>query len=186
MILKEGIRILTPREYDALKDAARKHYHQIMLDAALYTGMRYIELQRFQKHLEWFQKERRAIYLPPEAQLKKERKFKDRYVYLSNIGMYAVQYFLTLKEKLPSIQAWNKNLKRWAVKVGLDSNGISAKTLRKTWESWLVVSFPDKIPLICMNQGHTEITSMRHYQQLPFTKTEKEEIRERTAGWMGL
>ncbi|MBO8183148.1 MAG: site-specific integrase [Archaeoglobus sp.] len=186
MILKEGVRILTPQEYDALRDAANKHYHQIMLDAALYTGMRYVELKRFQEHPEWFHKERRAIYLPPEAQLKKERKFKDRYVYLSNVGMYAIQYFLALKERLPSIQAWDKNLKRWAAKAGLDPAGISAKTMRKTWESWLVVSFPDKVPLICMNQGHTEITSMNHYMQLPFSKAEREEIKERTAGWMGL
>ncbi len=186
MILKEGVRILTPREYDAIRDAANKHYHQIMLDAALYTGMRYVELKRFQEHPEWFQKERRAIYLPPEAQLKKERKFKDRYVYLSNVGMYAVQYFLSLSQKLPSIQAWNKNLNRWAEKAGLDPAGISAKTMRKTWESWLVVSFPDKIPLICINQGHTEITSMNHYMQLPFSMVEREVIKERTMGWMGL
>ena len=186
MILKEGVRILTPQEYDAIRDSAKRYYHQVMLDAALYTGMRYVELQRFQNHPEWFQKDRRAIYLPPEAQQKKERKFKDRYVYLSNVGMYAVQYFLSLKERLPSIQAWNKNLKRWAEKAGLDLTGISAKTTRKTWESWLVTSFPDKIPLICMNQGHTEVTSMNHYQQLPFTNAEKEEIRVRTAGWMGL
>ena len=186
MILKKGIRILTPQEYDMLRDGAMEQHHQIMLDTALFTGMRYVELKRFQRHPEWFNKQRRTIYLPPEAQQKKKRKFKDRYVYLSNMGMYAVQLFLSLKERLPSIQAWDENLRRWAEKSGLNPEGISAKTCRKTWESWLVVSYPDKIPLICMNQGHSELTAMAHYQQLPFTKEEKEEIKARTSGWMGL
>ncbi|RLI79125.1 site-specific integrase [Archaeoglobales archaeon] len=186
VILKKGVRILTPNEYEKLRDGAKKQHHQIMLDMALFSGMRYVELKRFQEHPEWLNKQRKTIYLPPDAQQKKKRKFKDRYVYLSNMGMYAVQLFLSLKEKLPSIQAWDENLKRWAEKSGLDPTGISAKTTRKTWESWLVVSYPDKIPLICMNQGHSELTAMAHYQQLPFTREEKEEIKVRTSGWMGL
>ncbi len=36
-----------------------------------------------------------------------------------------------------------------------------------------------------MSQGHTEMVSMRHYLNLPFTREEMEEIRIRTDGWIG-
>jgi len=36
--------------------------------------------------------------------------------------------------------------------------GLSAKTFRKTWESWLLFSYPDKAMEIALSQGHTELT----------------------------
>ena len=60
MILKEGVRILTPQEYDALRDQAKQE-HQIILDALLFTGARFIEINRIKNHPEWLNKERRVI-----------------------------------------------------------------------------------------------------------------------------
>jgi len=64
----------------------------------------------------------------------------------------------------------------------MDIKGISAKTTRASIESWMVTA---GMPLnvICLRQGHDHITSMNHYQGLPFTEAEKIEIKRRLAGW---
>ena len=80
----------------------------------------------------------------------------------------------------PTRQTWNENLKRWAAKVNLSSVGLSAKTTRKSIESWMVVA---GIPLnqIYLRQGHNELTSLMHYQGLHFNPGEKDEIKRRLA-----
>jgi len=183
VIVKNGVRILTPYEFDRLYGAVKKWDYQVLLNVALYTGMRYVELQRLQKHREWFNPVRRCIYLPKEAQRKKKRKFADRYVHLTPSAMHYIPMFFKIR-KLPKIQQWNKWLKWWAERSGIGKEGVSAKTTRKTWESWLVISYPDKVAQICMNQGHTDTTAIQHYIQLPFSEEERREIKIRTAGWM--
>ena len=182
-ILKSGVRILRPEEYEALRDAIPKLYHQIMLDTALFTGMRWVELERFQKNPMWYDPSGGYIYLPPEASQKKKRTMRERYVYLSSRGKAIIPLFLKLDKRLPNRITWNENLKRWSEKAGLDPVGISTKSTRKTWESWLVASYPEKILIIAMSQGHTEITAMKHYLNLPFSESDKRKIREYTAGW---
>ena len=61
---------------------------------------------------------------------------------------------------------------------------VSVKTFRKTYESWLVVTYPESIPLIAMCQGHSEPTAMKYYLNIPFDKDEKKEIREHLVGWI--
>jgi integrase len=183
MIEKNGVRILTPFEFDRLLNAITKQDYKILLNVALYTGARYVELQRLQKHPEWLKMDRRCIYFPREAQRKKKRKLKDRYVYLTSAALNYIPLFFKIR-KLPLIQQWNQLLKAWAEKAGIGGDGISAKTTRKTWESWLAVSYPDRLDHVCMNQGHTNLIAMRHYLQLPFTDDEKREIKNRTVGWM--
>jgi integrase len=188
-IIKNGIRILRPAEYDMLLDTIQrkrgKYRYREIINALLYTGMRYIELQRFQQHPEWFDKKTRSIYLPPEASRKKKRTMKERYVYLSTQGIIHVENFILYVDKMPDRVSLNNILRYWGKKSGLGDKGISVKTFRKTWESWLVVSYPTVLPLIAMSQGHTLITAMNHYLNLPFTKDDIEEIKVRTAGWSG-
>ncbi len=183
-ILKSGVRILRPQEYEALRDAVPKIHHQIILDTALLTGMRWVEIERFYAHAEWYDTKGGYIYLPPEASQKRKRKMKERYVYLSSRGKAIVPLFLKMEGKVPSRITWNENLKRWAERAGLDPVGLSAKSTRKTWESWLVATYPDRVLLIAMSQGHTEMTAMQHYLNLPFSSEERLHIREYTGGWM--
>ncbi len=186
-IIKQGTRILRPFEYDTLIDTIKrevtKYNYREIINALLYTGMRYVELQRFHEHPDWFDKKSMTIYLPPEASRKKKRKMRDRYVYLSSQGVIHVENFNRYVKRLPSREFLNTMLRFWGNKAGLGN--ISVKTFRKTWESYLVVSYPNLIPLIVMSQGHTEMVSMRHYLNLPFTKEDVEEIKIRTAGWGG-
>ena len=188
-IIKNGIRILRPTEYDSLLEAiyrknGKYHYREI-LNALLYIGMRYVELVRFRSHPEWFDKKAKAIYLPPEASRKKKRTLRERYVYLSTQGITHVENFILYVDCLPGRETLDNTLRIWGKKTGLGERGITVKSFRKTWESWLVVSYPMALPLIAMSQGHTLFTAMEHYLNLPFTREDIEEIRIRTAGWSG-
>lgn len=180
-VLVKGTRILGPYESDTLREGIPKSYLQTIYDVCLWTGMRYIEVQRFWEHQEWWQPGRRAIFLPEMAQRKAKRKQKERYIHpvphqLENV----IRYFHD-NPKPPSQNAWNENLKRWAENSRLDPIGITSKSTRKTIESWMI-SAEMPLHVVCLRQGHDSLTSMRHYQGLPFTEIEKAEISRRLAG----
>lgn len=182
-ILKGGVRILRPSEYEAIREAIPKMAHQIILDVALFTGMRWVELERLQKHPEWYDSHGGYIYLPPEASQKKKRTLRERYVYLSSRGKAIIPLFLKLEKPVPSRVTWRENLRRWSESAGVDPVGLSVKTTRKTWESWLMASYPEKALIIAMSQGHTQLTAMHHYLNLPFSPEEIRRMRSYTEGW---
>ena len=190
-IYKKGIRILRPHEFDKIielvqetENRKRKYHYREIINALLYTGMRYIELQRFHEHPEWFDRRTKSIYLPSEASQKKKRTMNERYVYLSTQGIIYVENFINYVDDVPSRNTFNDFISN-LIEGTYYNRGTSAKTFRKTWESWLVVSYPVAIPLIAMSQGHTLLTAMNHYLNIPFTKEDIEEIKIRTAGWSG-
>jgi hypothetical protein len=178
-----GTRILGPYEVDLFRDSISKNYLTTIFDVCLWSGMRYVEVQRLYDNPEWWLRARKAIHLPEEAQRKTKRKQRERYIHpippqLENI----LGYFFENK-KPPSQSAWNENLLRWGEKSDLDIQGLSSKSTRKSIESWMIAA---EIPLniICLRQGHDSLTSMNHYQGLPFTEAEKTEIKRRLAGWI--
>ncbi len=182
-ILKGRVRILRPREYELLREAIPKIEHQIILDTLLYTGMRYVEMVRFKKNPGWYDPQGGYIYLPPEASKKRKRTMRERYVYLSSRGRAIIPLFLKMKIAIPSRTAWNEDMRRWGERAEIGETGLCAKTTRKTWESWLVSAYPDRILLIAMSQGHTQLTAMKHYLNLPFSKQDMEQIRSYVHGW---
>jgi len=177
-------RILRPREWEALLAGCAKINYKTILQTLLYTGIRYVELQRFQNNPQWFI-DNEFIHLPKEASKKKKRKQRERYVRLNNPGRMAVQYFVKMNDTpVPSYQSWNENLKCWARRSNLDPKGLSVKTTRKTWESWLMFYFPQQMPLITLSQGHTQLISLQHYLNMPFTEADRLEIRNYVEGWV--
>lgn len=175
-------RILGPYELDIFRDSINKDYLTTIFDVCFWSGMRYVEVQRLHAHPEWWLKIRKTIHLPEEAQKKAKRKQLERYIHpippqLENV----LNYFFKNKQP-PSQSTWNENLLRWGERSGLDLEGLSSKTTRKSIESWMVAA---GIPLniVCLRQGHDKLTSMNHYQGLPFTEAEKIEIQRRLAGW---
>jgi hypothetical protein len=185
-ILKGGVRILRPSEYGRLRVAtAAKRRKRLdnatKLDALLLTGLRYVEAQRLQQHPEWF--DGKFIHLPEFAQKKAKRKQRERWIRLSSMGIAILPYFFKVKP-LPSWKAWTLNLRRWAVYAGLDPAGLSPKTTRKTWESWLVASYPEHIAEVCLSQGHTQATSLQFYLNMPFTEVDKLEAKKWIEGWI--
>lgn len=180
-ILVNGTRILGPFESDLLRESIEKDYLRTIYDVCLWTGMRYIEVQRFYSHPEWWMSLRKCVHLPAEAQKKVKRTQIERYVHPIPAQLETILPYFHKNTKPPSLQAWNQNLARWSVKSGLNSIGLSAKSTRKSIESWMICA---GIPLhvVCLRQGHDSLTSMQHYQGLPFAEDELTEIRRRLAG----
>ncbi len=179
---KAGVRIFSPFDYDCLVSNIDKPYLKTIFNVCFWSGMRYIEIQRLHDNFDWWMKERRSIHLPEEAQKKAKRKQLERYISpLPPQLETELSYFFDNK-KPPCLKVWDDNLHRWANKADMDIKGISAKTTRASIESWMVTA---GVPLnvICLRQGHDHITSMNHYQGLPFTEAEKIEIKRRLAGW---
>src|SRR5436853_6917907 len=72
-ILKSGVRILRPAEYEQLLEGAATLENQTRSDALLLTGLRYIEAQRLQTNHKWV--DGRFILLPASAQRKAKRAY---------------------------------------------------------------------------------------------------------------
>ena len=66
--------------------------------------------------------------------------------------------------------------------AGINPYGVSAKTSRKSHESWCVIA---GIPIstICLKVGHDSLTSMNHYQGLAFSDDEVQDIKNQLAAW---
>jgi len=190
-ILKESrkgmvTRIFRPYEIDRILNfGCLKLDHKTMLLTLLYTGMRYVELQRFQKHPGWYSGSDGFIHLPSfKAQKKVKRKQPDRWVRLNNQGKQAVEYFLNLDRPLPNYNGWNANLKCWCKRAEINPIGVSVKSTRKTYESWLMFTYPTRIMDIVGSQGHTTTISIQHYVNMPFTEEDKVGIKRYTEGWI--
>lgn len=191
-LIREKTRILRPCEYKVLYDTIPKKDYKTALNALLLSGMRYIEMQRFQQNPKWFDGD--FIHLPAEAQKKikkvsksgrKPRTQQPRDVKLNPLGKNVILYFIDIKMRLPGWQSWKDNLRRWGEKAGLsDPKRINVKTTRKTWESWLLATYPERITEITLSQGHDAITSIKHYINIAFTNDDKRDMEEFVGGWI--
>ena len=179
-IIKGTVRILRPSEYEKLREGAETLDNQTRLDGLLLTGLRYVEADRLQEHPDWV--DGRFVHLPEYAQKKVKRKQRERWIRLSSKGVSILPYFFKSKP-LPNWKGWTQNLQRWAERAGLDPKGLGPKTTRKSWESWLVSSYPDRVLEVFLSQGHTQMTALSHYLNLPFTSSDKANMVEWVSGW---
>jgi len=124
------------------------------------------------------------INLPRVAMKKKKQVQKERSIRLNKNGADKVALFLELGKKLPTYVTWRENLVRWAKNVGLDTSGLSVKTTRKTWECWLVYYYPHVTANIYLSQGHTQMTALHSYLNMPFTDQDRKEMEEFVGGWI--
>ena len=181
-LIKQNTRIFRPSEYRLVVGAIPKQDHRTMVNALLLTGMRYVEMQRFQQHPEWFDGE--FIHLPDYAQKKHKRKQKSRVILLNSLGKQIIPYFLQLDKKLPCSETWKTNLRRWTINAGLPPDNVGVKTTRKTWESWLLSKYPTRVMEITLSQGHTSITSIQHYMSIGFNDIDNLQMDEYIGGWI--
>jgi integrase len=181
-IIRGKVRILRPSEYIKLVKNIPKREYQILFNTLLFTGMRYIECQRFKKHPEWF--DGNFINLPEEAVKKMKRKQRERSVRLTPLGKQLIPFYLDLDISFPALQNWRDNLQRWATYADISPKSLSAKTTRKTWESWLVFYYPERITEITLSQGHDTVTAIRHYLNMPFTDDDKRMMKDYLEGWI--
>ena len=181
-LIKQNTRIFRPSEYKLVVGAIPKQDHRTMVNALLLTGMRYVEMQRFQSNPQWFDGE--FIHLPDYAQKKHKRKQKSRVIILNSLGKQIIPYFLQLDKKLPCSETWKTNLRRWTINTGLSPDSVGVKTTRKTWESWLLSKYPTRVMEITLSQGHTSITSIQHYMGVGFNDIDKLQMDEYIGGWI--
>ena len=181
-IVQMKTRILRPIEYEILRSNANPKY-RVLFDTALMTGMRVVELRIFLQNPIWF--DGTFIHLPRVAIKKKKATINQRWVHLSSRGRAVVENVHQILDgtKIPSESAISRYMKRCALQGGIDGNGMNMKMFRKTWESWLIASYPDRKEEVFLSQGHTSLTALQHYVNLPFTEEDKLKMREWTEGW---
>lgn len=181
-IYVNGIRIFVPVEYDRFKTGIPKKRHKTLFELSTITGMRYAEIQRLHDHPEWYSESRNQIRLNEDAQKKVKRKAKERTIdLLPSTFPYILDQFFN-EPAPPDIDTWNQDLKRWAVKTDFNPFGISAKTTRKSIESWMLSSGVPPFK-VYQRQGHDPETSLYHYQGLSFTDIEMHQIKKRLTEW---
>jgi integrase len=186
-IVKGDTRILTPKEYLALKEKLTPEYIAVC-DVLLHTGMRMPELIKFSQHPEWYDAHRRCIELPTAAILKKKTVYKTRQINLTISGCDAVKHFQKMIRDnlhIPSRQAMLGVLCRAAIEAKLpDGNkGICPKMFRKMLVSYLMKCYPEKMFEIASNMGHTMEVMQVNYTNLSFARDDLEDIRKFLKGW---
>ena len=163
-----------------MREGAGTLENQTRSDALLLTGLRYVEAQRLQENPDWL--DGRFVHLPAFAQRKVRRTQKERWIRLSSKRVSLLPYFFKTKP-LPTWRGWTQNVERWAGNSKLDPVGLGPKSLRKSWESWLVSTYPERVLEVFLSQGHTQMTALSHYLGLPFTQIDKEEMKKWVSGW---
>ena len=187
-ILVKGTRILRPSEYLILRNQLNED-QQLILDSLLLTGMRYEELLRFHDHPDWL--DDGSIHLPAEAVLNgraiKDPDERQRWVRLSIRGKAVLPHLHRVA--MPGRVAFDQMLKRKGLKAietspGFNPTKISAKSMRKTYTSWLRAYYPHMSDYIFLSMGHSSRTELRHYLGIPFTDRDKQEMKEWVEGWI--
>jgi integrase len=188
-MIKQGAQILNAEEYNELR-AAMNPTHQHIFDGMIFTGMRIEEFWIFCENPLWFKPDRNYISLKKEAIRKPKTRYKERDVLLSHVGTRAIRDLVAAirRGEIERItrMGWSENLKRAARKAGLKyQEGIMPKMCRKTWVSWLMVSYPEDGLRIAASLGHDIRTMQEHYLNLPFSEIEKAAIKPLVIGWGG-
>lgn len=176
---KLQVRILRPSEYARLWEGAETTRNKVRLDTLLYTGMRYVEVKRLHENPSWF--DGHSLHLPPSAMFKAMRRMLDRWVNLNERGRGILPLFLKDKN-LPGYSSFGQSIEQWARNAGLDPIGLGPKSLRKTWESWLVFMYPSRSNEIALSQGHDALTQLRYYLNMPFLESDKTAMRPYVEG----
>lgn len=178
-IIKSGVRILRPSEFKLLVDnGIKKFEHKIQFKALLYSGTRYAECKRLHDNPLWF--DGTFIHIPSGKEYARQ---KERWVRLNPQGREVIATYLQSKKNLPATPTWYLDLKRWCNNAGLSSAGISPKTTRKTWESWLTFYYGTRIE-IPQSQGHTGVTAFQYYLNMPFTDEDRNLMKQFVEGWI--
>lgn len=178
----KDIRILTVEEYEIFKNIIPMDQHKTIFDILMITGVRYAEMLRLYENKIWYNEKRNIIHLPEEAQKKHKRKQLERTIHpLPSMFSYMLKDFWEGR-KPPLEPTWNKNMQRWAKDAGISPYGLSVKTTRKTIESWMIAAGVVE-STVCLRQGHDSLTSMRHYQGLAFSESERRDIENQLKMW---
>ena len=181
-VVRMRSRILRPDEYVKLRTEAKPFYRSLF-DAALLTGMRVVEMKLFLQNPDWF--DGTFIHIPRIAIKKQKATVTQRWVHLSIKGRTIIEnlHRSINHDDIPTEQGLIKYLKACAERAGIGSAGINMKMFRKTYESRLISSYPERKEEVFLSQGHNSLTALRHYVNLLFTESDRMEMKEYVDGW---
>jgi len=181
-IFKGNTRLFRPNEIKVLVDAIPKTEYRDKFEALFFTGARYSEMRWLYKHKKAFDGKNIRI---PTHQFKPKAVHSERYIRLNTNGRRAVEYFLRGNKNLPEHYSdWIRNLRRWCTMGNIDSKGVTTKSTRKTWESWLVSKYPKQLEYIFLSQGHSSLTALKFYLMLPYDEEDMKQMDYYTDGWI--
>lgn len=186
-----GSRVLSPAEADAIRAVISKPSSRALFDLLLYTGLRFAEVRQLAADPSILDQERGTLAI---RSTKAKARQVGRNVILGDRGRAAVAAFLEAGGKMPAhVTAWQQNLIAWSRAAGLaplsgptaagNPAGMTTRTTRKTWESWLLAACPAEIVRITLSQGHSETIALRHYLNVSWTAEEREAIAAEVGGW---
>lgn len=180
-IIQMKTRILRPAEYEKLRSNCDKP-HQTFFDGLLLSGMKLDEYRYFLKNPSLF--DGKLIELP-EIRSKKRIIVRQRSVKLSLKGRAIIKNIHRSLDanSMPENQSYIKYLKRIAIKANMDTEGLNLKCFRKTWESWLIASYPYRIGEVLLSQGRTTISTLKDYNNLSFGRDDLLEMKEWVEDW---
>jgi len=99
----------------------------------------------------------------------------DRWILLTPAAREAVEHWIHEGYSPMTRQSYNERIGKISRYYGFR---VSAKTSRKTCESWRLLLGDDYLK-VCTNIGHTPETAYAHYvQELPFIEDDIEQIKE--------
>jgi integrase len=184
-------RILRPSEFEKLCNVVREK-QRLQLQIMLLTGMRYSELRIFYKHPEWFNG--KILRIPDilkfdELTMSRMVLRYARKIRLSEMGRQVLPLFFEKSVKFPLRCSMDTNLKLWAYKAKIDDRGMTTKTLRKTWESWILKKYNKRLgenyTILLSSQGYNNINEIfAKYLSFDFTIDDIYEMGKYTKGWM--
>ena len=186
-----GSRVLTPEEASAIRTVISKPSSRALFDLLLYSGLRFAEVRQLADNPAIFDEDRGTLSI---RSMKPTARQAGRNVILGEKGVAAVREFLKMGAKVPAnVTSWQQNLIAWCKAAHLETlpavpekgnpYGITARTTRKSWESWLLAACPDQIVRITLSQGHSETVALHHYLNVSFTAAERETIKAEVVGW---
>lgn len=185
-----GSRVFLPAEVERIQRVITKPSLLALFNLLLFTGMRLSEVSELARKPLIFDEKGKTIII---KSTKAKASRKSRNIALNDQGVEAVKEYLK-NPYVPSCSStWQQNLIRWCRQAHLledpypdsPSNpyAVTVRTSRKTWESWLVACYEEKLTSITVSMGHVERTALEHYVSINFYPEELEQIKRYTAGW---
>lgn len=178
MLETSKVKIFRPNEITRIINAIPKSEDKTRFETLLYTGAHYSEIQRLYENASWYKGD--SVKIPNVGNT------NHRVVHLSKQGKRIVNlYIFGCKKGLPHYVTWEANLKRWCSYAKIENpDKLSIKSIRGTWEAWLVAKYPDKIFKIFQNQGHREFSTLERYSKLNFSDEDLDQMEAYVAGWL--
>ena len=169
-VSKAGTDILFPSQYLTLLEKARDDRFYDTLVILFHTGMRYEELYQVDRD----HYDQRSGKLRVESG-KEKCKNPNRWIPLTPAALESVERWIHEGFTPMARQSFNERAGKISRYHGFR---VSAKTSRKTCESWRLLIGDDYLK-VCTNIGHTPETAYNHYvQELPFIDEDIEQIKK--------